>query len=607
MNNFITPTDENQPQNDIFNPTFSFFASVKNPAPLAQYNLKQIVKGVRQNPSWKSSTERLRKLKGQDEAAYKAQKEKAFAFTPSGVFSYRNNQSIDTHALVMSLDFDGFTTTDEAVAFRDQLAPLPETTLAFISPSGLGVKVLIRLHSPTTEANHHSAWRAVKDFNEKVRGFNVPPDKFAKDISRLCFISHDPDAYHNPKPAAFDWKAYLNDNPHLRQDETRNSEPLEPSDFQYDGGDIPQWLPDALSYLDADDYEVWLAVGSALKHGEFPFELWDEWSQTSDKYKESEARYKWKKGFNRIPFDYITRTAQRKGWKPPWGKQRAKTILNPEPLAEPTEGWRAQQAEIEKAFDSDTNMVLIKADTGVGKDYAKVSYIIQTDPDAEKFVEMLPRIELGDEKTAGFQQRQQEMEDHRSVHQWRSVFHNSDNSLPFHIRKTLIGEGLMCVQPGKFDALRAKGASPQAVLCTSCPVQDVCREKGYLSQTKTAQQADYLITAQNSVFFDKSTEGFAKQVIHDSQRTVTGIVDEVRAHELYQECVLTKSELQMMGQKLGGHPCWRIRHRYHRRTRTRNATRLLKGSAFNREPLRNRDANYYRGVHADSDSRSSRL
>ena len=552
--NYIIPHPPDQPKNAIFNPTFSFFAGVKNPAPHDRYDLTQIVGGVRQNAGWKATTERLRKLKSQDEDKYKALKEKAFAFTPSGVFSYRNNQSLNTHALVMSLDFDGFTMTDEAIAFRDQLARLPETTLAFISPSGLGVKVLIRLHSPTTEANHHSAWRAVKDFTEKVRGFDVPPDKFAKDISRLCFISHDPDAYHNPKPAAFDWKAYLNDNPHLRQDETRNSEPLEPSVFQYDGGDIPQWLPDALSYLDADDYEVWLAVGSALKHGEFPFELWAEWSQTSDKYKESEARYKWEKGFNRIPFDYIPKSAQREGWTPPWGKQRAKTVLKPEPIPTPTRGWQEQQAELEQAFDSEHDTVLIKADTGVGKDYAKVSYIIQTDPDAQRFVEMVPRIELGDEKTTDFQQRQKEHDEHRSVYQWRSVFYNSDNSLPFHIRKTLIGERLMCIQPSKFEALRAKGASPQTVLCPSCPVYDVCRQKGYLSQTKIAQHADYLITAQDGVFFDKSIAGFAKRVIHDSQRTVTGIVDEVRAHELYQECVLTKSELQMMGQNWEGTP-----------------------------------------------------
>ena len=554
MKDYIIPAKSDPQKKDPpFNPPFSFFAGVKNPAPHAQYDLTKIVKGIRQNLGWKSSTEQLRKLKGHNEASYKALKEQAFAFTPSGVFSYRNNRSLDTHAFVMSLDFDGFTTTDEAVAFRAQVERLPETILAFLSPSGLGVKVLIRLHMPTTEADHHSAWRAVKDFTEKVRDFHVSPDKYAKDISRLCFISHDPDAYYNPNPAAFNWEAYLDDHPHLRQDETRNDEPLESSDFQFEG-DIPKWLEQALSHIDADDYNQWLSVGSALRHGGFPFEVWDQWSQTSDKYEASDARYKWRKGFDRIPFEYIIKTAQRKGWTPPWGKQRAKAILKPEPLPEPTEGWKTQQAEIEKAFNSDQNMVLIKADTGVGKDYAKVSYIVQTDPDAQRFVEMLPRIELGEEKVTDFQLRQKEILDRRTVYQWRGVFHNFDSDQPFHIRKILIGESIQCVQPGKFDALRAKGAIPQAVLCPSCPVQNACREKGYLSQTRTAQQADYLITAQDGIFFDKSLAGFAKQVIHDRQRTVTGIVDEVRAHELFSQGVLTKAELRQMVETWEGTP-----------------------------------------------------
>ena len=549
MIKYIIPAESDQPQNDIpFNPSFSFFARVNKPNPLAQYDLKQIVVGIRQNPGWKSTIEQLRKLKGQNKAAYKQEKEKVPAFTPSGTFSYRNNRSLLTHASVMSLDFDDLKTIEEAIAFRDKLARLPETILPFISPSGLGVKVLIRLHTPTTETSHHSAWRAVKDFTETVRGFDVPPDEYAKDISRLCIISHDPDAYYNPNPAAFDWEAYLNDNPHLRQDGVHHSDELAPSDFQYDGEDIPQWLLDALSYLDTDDYHVWLAVGSALKHGDFPFELWDEWSQTSDKYKESDARYKWKKGFDRIPFDYIIKSAQREGWTPPWGKRIPKQILTPAPIPEPTEGWQEQQEQIEQTLASEQSSILLEFDTGVGKDYAMVSHILRSDREAERFVEMITQVELGDEKIGDFQQRQQECGDSRTSHQWRSVFHNFDSSQPFHIRKTLIGKSIQCIQPVKFDALRARGAIPQAALCPSCPVYDECRDTGYLSQSQTAQQADFLLTAQDGIFFDKSLAGFAKQVLHDNQRVVNGIVDEVKVHELFSRNVLTKAELQQIAE-----------------------------------------------------------
>ena len=548
MIKYIIPAESDQPQNDIpFNPAFSFFAGVYKTDPLAQYNLAQLVIGVRENQSWKIKTERLRRLKVHNEGRYKKEKEQALAFTPSGTFSYRNNRSLNRHAYVMSLDFDRFKTTNDALAFRDRIAQFPETILAFLSPSGLGVKVLIRLHTPTTEATHHSAWSALKDFIEKIRGFNVPPDKYAKDISRLCFISHDPDAYYNSTPAAFDWEAYLNDNPDLRQDEVYHSDEFESSDFQF-SGDLPRWLEEALSHLDVDDYYVWLSVGSALKDAEVPFEVWDQWSQNSAKYSASATRYKWKKGLDRIPFDYILNTAQRNGWTPPWGKRIPKQILNPEPIPEPTEGWKEQQKAIEQVFASEQGSILLKFDTGVGKDYAMNSYILQTAPDKERFVEMITQVELGDEKIGDFQQRQQGCGDSRTSHQWRSVFHNFDSSQPFHIRKPLIGKSIQCIQPAKFDALRARGAIPQAVLCPSCPVYDECRDKGYLSQHQTAQQADFLLTAQNGIFFDQSLAGFAKQVLHDRKRKVSGIIDEVKVHELFSRNVLAKAELQQMAE-----------------------------------------------------------
>ena len=287
-------------------------------------------------------------------------------------------------------------------------------------------------------------------------------------------------------------------------------------------GDIPEWLKDALLHIDTDDYQVWV----------------DKWQNELD----------W------TDFNRLTKEAKRNGWTPPWGKQRPKPILHPEPMIPPTEGWQEQQQAIEQAFDSEHDTILIKADAGVGKDYAKVSYIIESDVTAERFVEMVPRVQLGDEKVTDFKRRQVGQDNYLDVYQWRGVFHNHDNSRPFHVRMSLIGDGLMCIQPGKFDALRQKGATPQAILCPSCPVHADCRAKGYLSQVRTAQGADYLLSAQDGVFFDKSLAGFAQKIVKATDRTATGIVDEVRAHELYSECRLSKSELQKMGETWHGTP-----------------------------------------------------
>lgn len=54
-----------------------------------------------------------------------------------------------------------------------------------------------------------------------------------------------------------------------------------------------------LNYIQPDDYDSWVKVGMALKHENEPFEVFDEWSSHSTKYKGSaDCRAKWE-SFNR--------------------------------------------------------------------------------------------------------------------------------------------------------------------------------------------------------------------------------------------------------------------------------------------------------------------
>ena len=230
-----------------------------------------------------------------------------------------------------------------------------------------------------------------------------------------------------------------------------------------------------------------------------------------------------------------------------------KHMLTPALVEPPTQTWEDQQATLERAFDSDRDTVLIRADTGVGKDYAKVTHILGADIDAEKFVEMTTRVNLADEKIDSFKQR------HTGgirAMRWKSVFHNwnTHRDKPFHERKAILGEqdGLMCIQPQKFDTLRGRGLQPQAVLCPSCPVLELCKQIGYRSQHRKARDSDYLVSAQDGLFFDQAVAGFTKRIVPDNRRAVTGIVDEVRAHELYSENTLSKAELQKMTETWAG-------------------------------------------------------
>ncbi|MFN5183534.1 MAG: DUF3987 domain-containing protein [Bacteroidota bacterium] len=75
----------------------------------------------------------------------------------------------------------------------------PYTYTCFISPSGNGLKILVKVDS---ELEHHAiAYNQVAEYYEK--SFEVALDKSGKDVSRLCFYSHDPELYLNTDSEIF--------------------------------------------------------------------------------------------------------------------------------------------------------------------------------------------------------------------------------------------------------------------------------------------------------------------------------------------------------------------------------------------------------------------
>ena len=285
------------------------------------------------------------------------------------------------HTGLIQADFDDVV-GEAAERLIERLRVDPHTRLIFRSPRGKA-KAFFKVSAPSTAHEHKAAFSAVVNHCH-LNGYGEI-DTIVAPVNSLCFISHDPEAaLKDATPLGWDAAA--------EQEPLPAHEPIETPGFQFNGN-TPQWLSQALAHIDADDYQVWLAVGSALKHGGVPFEVWDLWSQASDKYNPSDAKYKWHKGFNRIPFDYITRAAQRNGWAPPWGKQRPKPVLNPQPMKPPRQGLAGTaRRDFRRLSIPNTILSLIKADTGVGKDYAKdVVHRPERHQRQSDFVETVPR------------------------------------------------------------------------------------------------------------------------------------------------------------------------------------------------------------------------
>lgn len=117
----------------------------------------------------------------------------------SGTFSNRSKAGLKKHSGLIILDFDKFESVKEALEFKDSISDLDFVFSAFISPSGNGLKVLVKI--PPVAADHELYYNAIFKYFD-----NKHLDKSGKDVSRFCFESYDPDIYINKDSVVWETK-----------------------------------------------------------------------------------------------------------------------------------------------------------------------------------------------------------------------------------------------------------------------------------------------------------------------------------------------------------------------------------------------------------------
>jgi putative DNA primase/helicase len=112
----------------------------------------------------------------------------------SGRFERRAADAIQTHSGLLCLDMDNCAAPAE---LRAKIGADDYVQAAFISPTGSGLKVLVRVKA---DASVHVASFAAarKHFGE---AYGVSVDEACKDASRICFVADDPDAFIREKDA----------------------------------------------------------------------------------------------------------------------------------------------------------------------------------------------------------------------------------------------------------------------------------------------------------------------------------------------------------------------------------------------------------------------
>jgi hypothetical protein len=131
--------------------------------------------------------------------AYNKAKKSLPAFTPSGKFvGGRKLEFLANYSSCIILDIDKLTAADLQNA--KHLANQSEFTFAsFISPSGNGLKILVKINSD--KADHKEAFLLVQAHYESILKLEI--DKSGKDLTRLCFYSYDENLYYNENAKIF--------------------------------------------------------------------------------------------------------------------------------------------------------------------------------------------------------------------------------------------------------------------------------------------------------------------------------------------------------------------------------------------------------------------
>ena len=122
-------------------------------------------------------------------------------FTVSAIFDEkRRKERVIKYYGVMVLDIDNLKDEEEVERIKKEIEKIEYTKMVFVSPSGLGLKIIVETNNTDVE-RHTEVYKELVNYYENQ--LNVGFDSQTYDVSRLCFFSYDETAYYNCKSKIF--------------------------------------------------------------------------------------------------------------------------------------------------------------------------------------------------------------------------------------------------------------------------------------------------------------------------------------------------------------------------------------------------------------------
>ncbi len=230
----------------------SYFPNVSSTKTM-DIKLNEVFDNIRSN-KLKHHIESIRIEK--DDSKRETLKRNTPAITLSGIFREKHSlNDFIKHSGLIQVDFDKVTSPSDVKAklIKDQY-----TLCCFISPSGTGVKVIVKI--APDKGLHENSFDSLARYYYDNYGLDM--DRKCRDLSRLCFLSYDPDLFVNEQARVFTGIT-----------KPVNSQPKSSSGTVNQSFNLSDDVEKVITRIEAckiditASYENWLKLGFALADG----------------------------------------------------------------------------------------------------------------------------------------------------------------------------------------------------------------------------------------------------------------------------------------------------------------------------------------------------
>ena len=164
-------------------------------------NFENILLAIKEGKFKSEITEIRNSLKENNKNKSDRLKNSLSGFTVSAIFDEkRRKERVIKYYGVMVLDIDNLKDEEEVERIKKEIEKIEYTKMVFVSPSGLGLKIIVETNNTDVERHTEVYKELVNYYGNQL---NVKFDSQTCDVSRLCFFSYDETAYYNCESKIF--------------------------------------------------------------------------------------------------------------------------------------------------------------------------------------------------------------------------------------------------------------------------------------------------------------------------------------------------------------------------------------------------------------------